>query len=104
VKLREHPLLNFGAKASSWPPAWIGTRTVPPRRVQGEVGILKDLIFDDENLPRRLFLVIEFEKERFMGCLLVAEATFCKQLREVLRQCIGQPIKEIGDFDVSFTL
>ena len=52
----------------------------------------------------KLFLVIEYQSETYVGCLIFQDHSFCKQLSGFLRDHIGRSIKDIGDLDLSFTL
>jgi hypothetical protein len=50
------------------------------------------------------YLSMEFDGERYMGALLFDDAAFCWEVFVLLRQHLGRSIKEIGDFDLSYTL
>jgi hypothetical protein len=39
-----------------------------------------------------------------MGCLMFDDATFCKQINDLLQLYIGSPIKDIGSINLGFTL
>ena len=52
----------------------------------------------------KYFLVIEYEKERYVGCLIFDDLSFCAQIAQVLRSQSDRPIKDIADMDVSQTL
>jgi hypothetical protein len=102
MKLRDHPLLmSYGL--NSWPPVWVNTRTVPVKKQIGEIGTLIRIAFFPET-PKRLFLIMEFENEPYLGCLLFSEAGFCQQLNKILQDHVGLSIAEIGDMDLSHTL
>lgn len=102
MQLRNHPLMRrYGVP--SWPPIWTLTRSQSEKTVRGEVGVLTYVI-GNHQVTNRCYPVIEYEKERYMGCLLVGDITFCSQVSEILRNHIGRSIKEIGDFDLSYTL
>ena len=102
MQLRDHPLMSFGG-VTNWPPTWVHTRTIPTKREHGEIGILTGTIFY-EDLPKRLFLLIDFEGERYMGALAFNDRPFCKQLYLILQNHLGKSIKEIGDLDVGWFL
>jgi hypothetical protein len=87
----------------NWPPAWVSTRSLPPETVNGEIGNLESVKLY-ELTPNRCFLIIEFQRMRYMGSLLFEDPAFCRQIHDFLQQHLGQSIKEIGDSDVSFTL
>lgn len=52
-------------------------------------------------MPRRLFVVMEFENKRYLGCVMFDDAPFCNQVNEFLKNHFGEPIKEIGVLDMS---
>ena len=100
--LRDHPQLNFLGR-SSWPPIWVHTRTTPYKKLTGEVGTFIGSICY-EYATTRLFLKMAFERQPYLGCLVVQDAIFCHQLHDFLRKHIGLSIKGIGDLDLSQTL
>jgi hypothetical protein len=73
------------------------------KKENGEIGTLTGTIFY-KDLPKRLYLIIEFERERYMGALAFNDATFCRQLHSILQNHFQKSIKEIGDLDLSNTL
>ncbi len=91
------------AGVKTWPPVWVHSRSEPVRKENGEIGILAGLIFYDDN-PRRRLLIIDSERERYVGALASDDASFCKQLYSILQSHIGESIKEIGAIDLSSTL
>ena len=84
----------------SWPPVWTGARRVIQR---SEIGILTQVIRHDDT-PDRCFLLIRREKELYMGCLMVDDPSFCKQIFRLLQSYIGYSIAEIGGIDLRHTL
>jgi hypothetical protein len=102
VKLRDHPLMNYGGTAN-WPPEWVHTRIMPIRKLTGEVGVLTSTAWYPDH-PTRLFLTMNIDNEPYMAALAFTDIAFCRQLRNLLQQHIGSTIKEIGDLDASFTL
>jgi hypothetical protein len=56
------------------------------------------------DMSTKFYLVIDFEKEAYTGCLFFRDPSFCNQIARILRNHIGRPIKEIGDLDLSATL
>lgn len=86
---------------SNWPPVWTwrgGRENINPK---GEVGVLRD-VFLSNIVPRsRLFLIMEYEKQEYMGCLLFNDYTFCGQVYHVLKAHCGDTIVEIGHLDAS---
>ena len=69
----------------------------------GEIGILTAVVLHDA-APDKLFLRIDIDHVRYMGCLAFTDAMFCRQLHDVLQDHLGKSIKEIGDLDFSRTL
>jgi len=88
----------------NWPPIW--TRVVENRKktVTGEVGVLKYVHANPRIPANKCFLVIEYEKEPYVGCLIFDDLSFCAQIAQVLRSQSDRPIKDIGDLDVLHTL
>jgi hypothetical protein len=99
MQLRDHPLMSYRT-VRNWPPTW--TRS-GEHIITGEIGILKQ-VNGDSALCNRCFLVIEHKGLRYVGALLFSDVMFCLSIRKLLKNYIGQPIKEIGDLDLSFIL
>jgi hypothetical protein len=87
----------------SWPPVWSLTRTGGAETRRGEIGILTHVV-PNHALTNRCYLIIEYERERYMGCLLVDNISFCSLVGTLLQEHIGRSIKEIGDLDLGHTL
>jgi hypothetical protein len=51
-----------------------------------------------------MLLTIEHEGFPFMGCLLVSDESFCRQLAQLLQSYRGRSIREVGGMDIGFTL
>jgi hypothetical protein len=49
-------------------------------------------------ISNKCFLVIEHDKEHYVGCLIFDDAAFCSQISNLLEDQIGRSVKEIGDF------
>ena len=47
---------------------------------------------------------MEYEKYIYMGCLVFDDATFCKEIHDLLQLHIGRSIQDIGSIDLSHTL
>lgn len=86
-----------------WPPVWVNTRTAPTKKINGEVGILIRTTFHPD-MPKRLFLRMEMDKQPYMGCLVFSDPHFCQQLNRLLQDQLGRSLKEIGDLDLAHTL
>lgn len=102
MKLRDHPALEISG-VHYWPPVWMHTQTRPFKRLEGEVGVFTGTKINDD-LPSAIFLLMEFEQQRYMGFLTCGDPGFCDLLDRLLQDHIGRPVKEIGDLDVTFTL
>jgi hypothetical protein len=102
TSLRDHPLMRRGG-ISNWPPLWTqwaeggGTKTI-----SGEVGVLR-YVKRTEQLSKKCFLVIEYEREHYVGTLLFDNSVSCSQICALLQQHLGRSVKDIGDLDVCFT-
>jgi hypothetical protein len=101
LKLKDHPALNR-FDLSTWPPVWVNARQ-PNKQLIGAGGVFERSMFH-EKTPDRLFLQIEFEGARYLGCLMARDSSFCRQLHSFLRNHIGKTVRDIGDLDVSFML
>ena len=99
VLLRDHPGMTYRGM-HNWPPVWVHTRSNPYKKLTREVGVLIGTRFGG-TMPRRLFLVMEFETKRYLGCLMFDDAPFCNQVNEFLQNHFGESISEIGDLDLS---
>ena len=88
----------------NWPPVWTnGKQPSGVKKIEGEIGILKFVMAHDR-MPNRLFMFIEHEGERYTGCLLFNDRSFCRQIETILETEIGASIREIGDLDLTYTL
>ncbi len=99
--LRDHPLMSYRG-VRNWPPVWTLTRNRSVKVVKGEVGVLKYVHSNSE--LSKCFLVIDYQSETYVGCILCRDHAFCNQISHLLRDHVGRPIKEIGDLDLSSTL
>lgn len=97
---------------TTWPPTWLWTGKGPNRRISGEVGVLKEVHVaieepDAANSARpynRIFLYIECDESRYVGCLLFDTAVACRQIGDILAQQCGKTLQEIGGLDLSHLL
>jgi len=94
--MRRHGITNCS-------PVWTQPKKYGNKTKRGEVGVLTH-VTGNHQITNRCYLVIEYEKERYMGCLLVDEIAFCSAISAVLQNQLGRSIKEIGDLDLSHTL
>lgn len=112
MKLRDHPLLTYRG-IRSWPPVWTQIRGEDRALPRGEVGTLKDVHVATDPAGRasvapggynRIFLFIEHEDKSYLGCLMMEDHAFCRQLATLLQSQYGRTIAEIGGLDLGATL
>jgi hypothetical protein len=98
--LRNHPLMSYRGLCN-WPPIWTwrGGEGVD-RQPRGEVGVLRDVFLSQVEPRSRIYLIIEHEKEEYMGSLLFTDATFCAQICELLDKYRGSRVAELGNLDL----
>jgi hypothetical protein len=102
MKLRDHPGMNYRG-ISNWPPVWTQARKQSIKTLKGEIGILRYL-YANNALSGKCYLVIDYEQEQYVGCLIFNDRSFSSQICDILRNHIGRSIQEIGDLDISQTL
>lgn len=88
---------------SNWPPIWTQGTAKNRKIIKDEVGILT-YVHDVNPESNKIYLVIQYEKEHYVGTLIFDDVKLCHQMTDLLRQHIGRPIEEIGDLDLSYTL
>jgi hypothetical protein len=103
IKLKDHPLMSHRG-ARSWPPVWLQISGSRDKKVHGEVGILTNVTLSRIEPARTCYLLIDFESQSYMGCLMIDDTALCRQVHDFLQQHIGRSIREIGDFDLGITL
>jgi hypothetical protein len=103
MKLRDHPAFNYHG-LPSWPPIWSNLTRRPNNRPKGEAGILKRAQPPIGSNLDRCFLHIEYEGERYIGCLFISDRAFAQQVISILQEQTGKEIAEIGELDVSHLL
>jgi len=99
---RDHPLLVHNG-THSWPPVWTQGYAPTAKRVTGEIGVLKH-VTTHPALRNKVYLIVEHEGERYTGCLMMDDTTFCAQITHLLHFFPGRAIKEIGDLDLGHLL
>ena len=87
----------------NWPPVWTQVIDDERKTLRGELGILK-YVHANTRISNKCFLVIEHASEKYVGCLIFDDNTFCRQVAALLQLNIGRPIRDIGDLDLSQTL
>ena len=100
--LRTHPLMSYHG-VTNWPPAWIPIGNKAIRSLRGEIGVLTH-VRSDPQLPTRCYLVIEHDRQTYVGTLIFGNYAFCRDVIQLLRCYLSRSIKDIGDLDLSFTL
>lgn len=101
--LRNHPLISYSG-APSWPPAWTWTGGLDNKHMEGEIGILRDVLPSNIEAADKCFLYIDHGEASYIGCLLIEDNAFCRQVVELLLANRNRPIVEIGNLDVSHSL
>jgi hypothetical protein len=82
---------------------WTQVKNDQTKTVKGEVGTLK-YVHALTKLSDKCFLVIEYANEKYVGCLIFDDKTFCAQVCVLLQRNLGRAISDIGDLDLSATL
>jgi hypothetical protein len=103
VKLRDHPLMSYHG-AHNWPPVWISLYDKDDQLRRSEVGVLAEVRASQFGLEDRIVLMMKHDEKMYGAALTFADATFCKQVLELMRNSVGLSIQDIGDLDLSFTL
>jgi hypothetical protein len=88
----------------SWPPVWTWVGGADNSRPKGEIGVLRGVKLSKIEPADRMFLYIEHENASYLGCLLLDHNAFCRQMAELLENCCGRSVPEIGELDLSYTL
>jgi hypothetical protein len=102
MELRNHPGMSYRG-LPNWPPVWTRAKTGLVKTTKGEVGVLK-YVYSNDRLSNKCFLVVDYEKELYVGTLIFGDMALCRQMSSILKSHLGKPIKEIGDLDLSSTL
>jgi len=100
--LRNHPLFNHRG-VCSWPPVWTWISGLDNEHPVGEIGILRDVQLSNIEPADRCFLYVDFDGASYIGCLLVDDTAFCRQIVELLLANRNKTIAEIGSLDLSST-
>jgi hypothetical protein len=100
--LRDHPLMSYKGNRS-WPPAWSWLGERINRHPKGEVGLLKEVKAISNSFDR-CFLIIEYKKASYMGCLLIDDLAFCHRVSRLLQSHCGESLAFIGRLDLTHTL
>lgn len=98
MKLREHPLMRYRG-TPNWPPKWLQHNTHGVKVIEGEMGVLK-FVHARDGPSDKCVLVIEHQRELFVGILLFDNQNFCAQICSLLKAQVGRSIPDIGDLQV----
>ena len=88
----------------SWPPVWVSLYDEDDRLRRSEVGVLTEVRKSQFGLENRIVLMMEHHQKMYGASLSFADATFCKEILAVMKDCIGLSIQDVGDLDISFIL
>jgi hypothetical protein len=102
MQLRDHPLMCRHGLAN-WPPVWTQARRKDNKTKRGELGVLRYVHWNSAG-SSKCYLVIEYNREHYVGSLMFDDATFCRQIATILQGHIGEAISDIGALEVSHTL
>ena len=86
-----------------WPPTWVRTTKDGIKTITGEVGILI-YVHSNPTLSDKCFVVMEHERESYVGTLTFENHAFTRQFCDLLGLNFKRSIKEIGDLDLSYIL
>lgn len=70
------------------------------KTVTGEVGVLT-YVYANSRVSNKCYLIIEHEQQKYIGCLIFDDRSFCEQVSLLLRRQVGRTIQAIGDLDLS---
>ena len=102
MKLRAHPLMSHRSQRN-WPPVWTQVIDDETKTLRGELGVLR-YVHANTRISNKCFLVMEYANEKYVGCLIFDDNTFCRQVTALLQLNTGRRIRDIGDLDLSLTL
>jgi hypothetical protein len=83
----------------NWPPGWTNATRQPAKEARGEIGVLRYVHFSN-SISHKSFLVIEYNREHFVGTLVFHDPAVHRQVTAVLQQHIGCSIKDIGNLEI----
>ena len=101
--LRDHPLFNHRG-VPSWPPTWTWVSGTDNKHPLGEIGILRDVHLSKIEPADRCFLYMDFDGASYLGCVLIDNIAFCRQVIELLLAHRNKSIADIGSLDITHTL
>src|ERR1043165_7584902 len=86
MQFRDHPLLSYKG-LPTWPPMWVGRDPAVKVRLDGEIGILREVKTYDLS-SKTCFLVIDHDGASYMGCLFIDDKVFRSQVADIMKRCI----------------
>ena len=110
MHLRDHPLMTYRG-VRTWPPVWTLIRGIENSAPKGEVGVLKEFsvsaipsVTSNTRTYNRIFLFIEHDGRRYIGCLMLEDYAFCQEIAKLLNDYRGRALEEIGSAELGRTL
>ena len=107
MRLRDHPLMSYRGM-SNWPPHWLPRKDSGGEQFSGELGVLVEVVLSCSGIYSRqlsqLFLFMEHHDKGYVAAVLFSDATFCRQVGELMKKHYGRTLEEIGALDVSALL
>lgn len=101
MQLRDHPLMSYRG-VHNWPPVWTWINgEVYKKPAKGEVGVLHAV--RPSVVSWTYHNIMQHESCEYMGTLMFDDSQFCCQIQTLLQEHCGQPIRQIGDVDLSHT-
>ena len=95
VKLRRQKKVS-----SQWPPRWSGPHEQGEKLPMGENGVT----FKAATLMKNhIHLSVQFGNKEWVGVIESKDKEFLKRVYELLRNCEGQSLKQIGDLEIEET-
>ena len=101
IKLRCHPLMSYRG-VSNWPPVWTWIDGEEIKHAEGEVGILKEVKLSNVRPADRILMLIEHEKDRYIGCVPFDNYFFCRMILPLLEQYRSHSLQEIGELELFY--
>ena len=90
---------------ANWPPHWLPRKDAGGEHPRGEVGRLTEVVVSCNILQSgavsQLFLFIEHHGKAYVSAVLFSDATFCRQVGDLMKKHYGRTLEEIAGLDVS---
>ncbi len=99
MQLRDHPLVSYRGRPT-WPPVWVcKVGRSRERTPEGEVGLLKRVLYERESRGK-VFLVIDYQEAEYIGCMLFDSGRFCEEVAARLPNYGGRSIEALGSLNI----